>query len=225
MTNKEYLSKEEASTRDEWKSADADGRYRKSGIIYWNHQPGKNYFMANGAGDTDMKTDILMSEIAKLIVNNKTRVVQLLNDSGVKTSSGITISSLSDKVAKALYGNIKFAEAIAAEIVQSGTKLNADGTTTPAKPKKSFSDILAEVSTTGKNLADAAKNVKDLIGNVFGGKNKNESQATTSQENLKSQTEAVNKINDSGIGAAGYILIALGISTAIGLTVYFIRRK
>lgn len=212
--NKKYLSKEEALVRDEWKSADADGKYRKSGMIYWNHQAGKNYFMANGAGDIDMKIDILMSEIAKLIVNKKRRVVDLLNQSGIQTSSAITTKALSDRVGKALYSSAAFSKAIAAEIVQSGSSLSADG---DAKPKKSFEDLLGSVS-------DAAKNINDLIGTVFGGKNKNSKQGQSSTGVLKEHTEAVGKINDSGIGAAGYILIALAASAAIGLTIYFVKR-
>lgn len=209
--NKQYLASEEAKARDEWKSADADGRYRKSGIIYWNHEPGKNYFMANGAGDTDMKTDILMSEISKLIVNNKPRVVELLNQNGVQTSSGISTNSLSDKVGESLYGNPQFAKAIAAELVQSGSKLNADGT------KATFTEL------TG-TLSDAAKNVNNLIRTIFGGINKNKNRGKQSTEVLKDNVDAVKKINGAGIGAAGYILIALGVSAAIGLTIYLAKK-
>jgi hypothetical protein len=209
MNNKTYLSKEESKAKDEWKSADAEGKNRKSGIIYWNHQPGKNYFSANGAGDNDMKTDILMSEVSKLIVGNKKKVVELLNLNGIKTSNSISLNALANKVGRTLYSNPAFSKSIALEIVQKGNNMSADG--------EKFAKVAGAAS-------DAAKNLNDLIGNVFGGKSKNQKQAQEATQQLQDNTDAVNKMNKGSLGATDYILIALGVSLVIGATIYIVKR-
>lgn len=52
-------------------------------MIYMEHNLDANYHNADGAGDEKMKKDIIMSEIAKMIVNRPDRVITHLNEIGI----------------------------------------------------------------------------------------------------------------------------------------------
>lgn len=145
-------------------------------MLYMEHNAAANYHSANGAGDSKMKTDILMSEISKLIVNRPERVVQIINrhrkNKIVKTPNrGQLVSTLS----AGIQNSPRLAKELAMEIMGVEHKFSADSTKT-ATP--------AKTTDYAKLLGDTA-NIVNGLGNLFGGKKK----ATAATEKAKAEAE------------------------------------
>lgn len=101
-----------------------------------NHNTASNFMNANGSGDSKMKRDILLSEIAKIIVGNPRLVVFHLRNSGFKVENNPSKSTLVTIVSNALNKSKKFATKMAHEILgntygATGDVAAGDAITTP----------------------------------------------------------------------------------------------
>lgn len=176
------------------------------------HNLSKNYRNANGAGDVKMKSDMLMSELAKLIVNRPARVVELLNEfasAGIKGIPGT--KRLSKLVSGAMNKSKAFAKAIVKEMLVQPVR-SADGDKSP-----SYGDILG-------NAADLVNG----FGNIFGGSKKAKAEADKAKyEAEKALAEKANAVSSAGNTGPQksnmkYLLIVpLAIGAAVGLVYAF----
>ena len=195
MDNSTYLANAYRTNRNEWKSADASGAKNPTPIkmLYMTHDLKRNYRNADGSGDADMKTDILMSEIAKLIVHQPDDVTALLNKHGIAVGTKPTHRTLIGKVTDGLHQSQKFAVDIAGLIAGGGNKMSAVGGrngrsfNAPGDPDTTKKDSIDYASLIG-NAADLVKG----IGTTFGGEKKSKSQLAATKaeiERLKAEAE------------------------------------
>lgn len=232
MDNSTYLANAHAMNRNEWKSADAgsameiDIDKEPVKMLYVKHDLRGNYFSANGSGDARMKRDILMSEIAKLIVHRTDEVASLLNKYGIRTSARPTYRELTKKVARGLHQSQKFSQEIANMVAGGRKRRSADGTTT--------------------DYAGMIGNTSDLIGglgNLFGGKKKAKAQAAAdkalaarlraeaelarakAEAALKGAVKGVSGGKSLGSDVALYIGLGLAGATLVGIGIWYFKFK
>lgn len=86
-------------------------------MLYMTHNFIANYHSADGAGDEKMKEDMIMSEIAKMIVHYPHRVVMLLRGVGVKIKSNPSRATLVAATTEAMHNSPVFAKEIMLDIV------------------------------------------------------------------------------------------------------------
>lgn len=222
MDNKTYLANAQQTNRNEWKSADGSST-RPINMLYLRHNLPGNYHNASGMGDEDMKADILMSEIAKLIVHRTDEVASALNKHGVKTSKNPTHRELVGKVSGKLHMSKEFAKDIALLIVGKPRpkKMNAEG-----GGQASTQDYAAMAAGTASLISS--------IGGMFGGKKKAKAQAkadkataeaaarakAAAQAQLQNAVKGVSGGKDTGMSVSTYILIGLGSAAALGGIIY-----
>ena len=121
-------------------------------MIYLKHNIRGNIMNADGVGDSKMKNDIILSEIAKLIVIKPDVVITYLNKSGFNVSDNIGTRSLVKKVGDAINKSKQFATYMAEEINGIGRaekKMNSDGgtqTTDYASMANSTASIVASLA-------------------------------------------------------------------------------
>ena len=243
MDNRTYFQMQYAQNRDKWMYANSDDSKVK--ILYMNHNLKNNYMNANGSGDTKMKKDILMSEVAKLIVNRPDKVAEHLRKAGYKISGRPSQRQLVKYTSDALHGSKKFATLIAKDIVGNGENYSVDygalidtgvkagaeaGKAQPAPPKD-WGAILG-----------GASGVVSGLGGLFGGKKK--AQADTAKakaeaeaakaEAAKALAEAAKGVRRSKGGGGGdntglYIGIAVAVAVVVVAGIIFMviraRRK
>ena len=179
----------------------------------------KNFYNANGVGDEAMQSDILTSEVAKIIVEQPRNLVGLLNKYSKSKIVGIpSTKKLTTLTADALYKNKEFAEAVAMNIfaISNTPIFSEDG-------KTDYAGLL-------KGTSDLVKGLGDLFGGIKGAKAKTE-KAKAEADKARSEAEKAlyekvkglqrGKTPNMGI----YIGIGLGAAAIIGVVVYFVKRK
>lgn len=161
-------------------------------MYYQNHDLKSNYRNADAAGDDKMKNDILMSEVARIIVSSPNRVIEHLNSTGFKVNGMPSASRLSEIVAIAIKESPKFTGRLAADIA-SGASFSASGcgpgfvqtysgVCVPAKrgSKPMAADGMvgvnpAEIANSAsknidpKQVADSVSTLTTALGRIFGG--------------------------------------------------------
>jgi len=184
-------------------------------MIYLQHNLMKNYHSANGMGDSKMRSDILVSEIAKMVVNHPRRVIQNLNRTGFPTSAGVSRGRLVKIVSHALHKSKRFARAIAADIASGNYPFSANGA--PAPPKQSVGDVLGNASSLVAGL-----------GALFGGKSAAEKAKAEAE---KAKAEAEKALADKAAALAGgkvkvgkYIAIAMAVAGTAAIVIYAFRK-
>ena len=193
----------------------------------------KNYLSANGAGDTNMASDILTSEVAKQIVSNPEIVVDLLNEyTTEKVAEGTSAIKLGRLTSDALFKSKGFATAIAEEIVaDNGMAYSGEGDTQPTTTNLTKKNR----STTRRKIDYSAllQNTSSLVsglGRLFGGK-KGRAQlgdADAQQRNDDAKAALLEKIKalrpqKTNVGM--YVAVAVGISAVIGTIIYVATRR
>lgn len=219
--NKRYLEKEHEKNRAEWKSADASGNTyaEPMKMVYKAHNLKNNYL--NASGDDRMKRDILMSEIAKLIVSRTNDVVGLLRKAGFNVPEKPKQKHLVKAVVNGMHKSKRFTSEIMRMIAKGEKRVSADGTTSD------YGSILGSAS----DLINGA-------GNLFGGKKKAKAQAAASEaERKKLEAEAaLEKIKgenalmgavkgvggDLGSNIGRNIAIGIGVGTLLGTGIWYL---
>lgn len=128
-----------------------------------------NYMSADGSGDNRMKRDILISEIAKIIVNSPKKVMGHLKLYGFSVSQNASKEQLATTVSRALLKSPRFARQMAIEIL--GGTYGAAGSMDVAA-----TEVVGPTSTAIPTSPDpaAATTVSTApivygLGEVFGG--------------------------------------------------------
>ena len=217
MDNRTLLLNAYNENRAEWKSADANPY-----MIYVKHDLSHNYMSANGSGDAKMKTDIVLSEIGRLIVYSPGTVVGILNKYKKKKLDGIpSQNELVRLVSAAIHNSRKFTEDFSIEIIKQSGEMSFDAT--PSKPM----DIAG--------LLGGASGVISGLGNLFGGKAKAEAATETAKANaLAAQANAQAALANATAGVAGgkiksniglYIGIGVGVAALGGFAIWYFKLK
>ena len=208
MDNKTYLDSQHAKNRSEWKSADADtSKTVASGpikMLYMQHKLGTNYSAASDTEDNNMKRDILIGELAKLIVRHPEGVAAVLEKHGIKGTSK-TRDGLVNGVSTGLNSNLDFTKNIA--LVISGNS----GAASFGKEgqKQDRSEVLA-----------GAKVIVKGLGELFGGSAKDKAQGAKdkaeAQKALSEATEAYSIGAGLGSSIRKKLIKAIVIAGVIG---------
>lgn len=223
MNNKEYFVSEDKKNRSEWKSASGSGDETPKEpmkMLYVAHDLKNNYH--NATGDAKMKRDIIMSEIAKLIVNRPDEVVALLEKYDLKVPKKPTHKHLVKAVSHGLHKSKKFAADIAILIVGK-KELSADG----------------DKTTDYSSLLGSASDLVNGLGNLFGGKKKAKAQkAANEAERKKLEAQAALEkakgeaaLNGASKGMGGdmssnigwYIAGGVAVAAVIGFSIYWFK--
>lgn len=113
----------------------------------------QNYSAFKKAKDATMTRDILLSEIAEVIVMKRERIIDKLNQAGIQTDSSISQRQLAERVMDNL-SNRKFMAGLSSIIAEK----NSDGYQSfnaqnggKAKPKDYTRDIFFAINGTVKN--------------------------------------------------------------------------
>lgn len=226
--NRAFFHAQAQINRNRWLSA--TGNVEPSNIIYMKHNLKSNLMSGNRSNDPKVKSAIVMSEIAKLIVSNPDRVVKHLNDVGFTITGRPSQRKLVKYTSMAIGNSKKFSMAIAKDIIGSGgaenTHFSEDAT--PAKAPVNWGEVLG-----------GASGIVNGLGNLFGGKKK--ARAATEKakaEAARAQAEAQKALalaakGVSGAGGGGggvvdntmlYIGIAVAVVAVAG-TIFFVVRS
>lgn len=221
--NRAFFHQQHQINRNRWLSA--TGNIEPTNIIYMKHNLKSNLMNANGANDPRAKTAIVMSEIAKMIVNNPDRVVRHLNDVGFTIQGRPSNRKLVKYVSMGIGNSKKFTTAIARDIVGDGGegKFSAEGGTGTASTTPSQTVNWGEV-------LGGASGIVNGLGTLFGGKKKARAETEKARaEAAKAQAEAQKALAAATKGVAGansggnvadntglYIGIAVAVVVVVG---------
>ena len=214
------------ANRDEWTHADGSRKkFSKPNMIYMKHNLKHNFHYAANAKDTAMKVDILLTEVAKLVVFNPERVQKLLADYGYPVKRNMNKRQLSRAISTMLNRSPRFAKALTTSILQQNT-MSADG------DNKKFNL---------QNVLGTASGIVNTFGDIFGGKKKQEAEKAAqeaaakkaqadaekakfeAQKALYSKILTVNKVSGAGNNTGviiGGIVLAVVVVGGIGFAIY-----
>lgn len=182
-------------------------------MIYLSHNLKDNYLAAEGTGNAKMKRDILLSEIAKLIVKRPDRVVVLLKQAGLSQEGAPQYKDLVKLTARGLGKSKAFAKMITAEIIGKPVTVSADGAI-------NYGDTLA-----------AAADLVNGMGVIFGGNKKSAAESKKAQEAaekaLSEKTNALKHLGEAPSSIWKYIrwsiVIGGGIAVAVNWKKIFVK--
>lgn len=179
-------------------------------MIYLKHNLPGNIMSADGTKDPDMKRDIIISELAKLIAVKPHVVIAYLRASGVKVSENASSSTLVRLVSNTVPKSPQFTALIAEEMIGRGRAsryMNNDGEAPPSGGSgNGWSNV--DWAAMSQNTLALVNSIKDLFG-----KDK-----PKSQQQLQQNTNAVNQIAGNGLSTETKVLIgfAIGIPLLVG---------
>jgi hypothetical protein len=189
-------------------------------MIYMNHNKVANFMSANGSGDHKMKRDILLSEIAKIIVGNPRLVVFHLRESGFKIENNPSNSTLVTVVSNALNKSKKFATKMAHEIL--GSNYGATGTVTAVADLTN--STTTDVKPAMSSLPDAATSPAPQVQSSPATSSTIQtdptlSKPTTSSQSSPTPTEAITAVKPAPTAPQVLVLpIVSGLGTVFGGT-------
>jgi len=170
-------------------------------MVYLVHNLRGNILSANGSKDTNMKRDIVLSEIGKLIAVKPDVIIAYLRKVGVKVKGNASTGKLVKLVSEAIPKSKNFTFLLAEEIDGKGRAkgfINGD----TSNPEINWAG--AEASTTA-----LAAMMVELFGQ---GKAKPKAKGQ-----LQSHTNTIKGIADGGTGSGSLIRWGIGISAVVGL--------
>lgn len=178
-------------------------------MIYLKHNLPSNIMSADGTKDPEMKRDIILSELAKLIAVKPEVVITYLRAAGVKVSDNAGSSQLVKLVSNTVPKSPQFTALIAEEMIGRGRAarfMNNDGPESGTGTGNSWSNV--DWAAMSQNTLALVNSIKDLFG-----KDK-----PKSQQQLQQNTNAVNQIAGNGLSLETKVLIgfAIGIPLIIG---------
>jgi hypothetical protein len=204
-------------------------------MIFARHDFTENFFNAVGYKDEQMENLILIDEIARLIVDDKKSIVEILRKNGINISFKDNPELIKSYLVKEIEnGNNSVINFISSRIALNqidetklkgiASKYNADANTT--KKKTTLGEILSGVISN----KDVQSNVIDLISTgvkkVFDKKNPAK---TSNDEQLSERLKANQMIQAQdkkkkyiGLKIIGALLLASGIGYGI---YYFVKKK
>lgn len=227
MNNRTYLANAQKENRNEWKSADASNPEKTPiNMLYVKHNLRDNYFSANGLGDERMKRDIIISEIAKMIVNRPADVISALNRNGVKTSTRPTHKELVGKVSDAMHNSQKFTTDLVSMFAVNKRPMSADGSAAQTTGTQTTGVKTQDYAAMAAGTADTVK----FIGGLFGGKKKRKAQEAKDRaaaaEAARQKALAQSQLNHAVKGVSGgkdtesnlMLYVGIGVGSALLIT-------
>ena len=184
------------------------------------HDLMKNYTNADGAGDGEMQRDILISELAKLIVNSPQRVRNHLHNMGFKVSAKPSKTELANLVSAALLKSEGFAKLLSADIISGSYSFNVGGQMGPPTM-----DYTAPAPTTTKKAWDWTEFLKssaDLVngfGKIFGGKPRADADKARADADKAATNTDANKDLLAAIAAMDKQPANMGLYIGVGILV------
>lgn len=178
-------------------------------MLYLKHHFAGNIMSADGTGDPEMKRDIIISELAKLIAVKPDVVITYLRAAGVKVSDNASSNQLVKLVADTVPKSAQFTALIAEEMIGRGRAsrvMNGDGDAGTTGSGNGWSNV--DWAAMSQSTLSLINSMKDLFG-----KDK-----PKSQQQLQQNTNAVNQIAGNGWSTETKVLIgfAIGIPLLIG---------
>ena len=179
-------------------------------MLYIQHNLKNNYLSATGSGDKEMAFDILLSELARLITMKPKVIINELRAAGLTKKDSMGRGELIKALADGLYGSPEFAKAIGRQIMlnQWPVTAQADG-----GDKPDYANILK-----------GASSLLGGLGELFGGKNKEEGDRKLAERGLTRKVEAMDAFNGKVKSAGKTFLRWAGIGLLIGGSAYLIYR-
>lgn len=178
-------------------------------MIYLKHDTRQNLKNADGTNDGDMKRDIIMSEIAKLIAIKPEVVVGYLTAAGFKVPNNPSSKQLVKLTSDAIFKSKLFTLFIAEEIIGMGRvkSLNGDG----------------GQQVDWNALAQSTVALVNSIGENFG-KGKNNKDKQNAQNQLQQNTNAIHGITNDGLSTSTKVLIGFAIAVPLLVGGFFAIR-
>ena len=178
-------------------------------MIYLKHNFARNVMSADGTGDPEMKRDIIISELAKLIAVKPDVIITYLRAVGVNVSDGASSSQLVKLVSNTVPKSPQFAALVAEEMIGRGRAsrvMNGDGDAGTTGSGSGWSNV--DWAAMSQSTLALVNSMKDLFG-----KDK-----PKSQQQLQQNTNAVNQIAGNGLSLETKILLgfAIGIPLIVG---------
>lgn len=172
-------------------------------MICLQHNVKGNFMNAAGFGSDRLKEDIILSEIAKLIVVKPEVIVGYLNEAGLPVKGIPGKARLVKLVTKGIAASKKFATLLAKEMVGAGTQLNGDGDTG---------------SGGGQDWGAMATSTASIVNSLAVLFAKPKKGNPPAQQNLQNHVQAVNTIANDGWSTSTKVLVgfAIGIPLIIG---------
>ncbi len=168
-------------------------------MVYLVHNLRGNVLSANGSKDTNMKRDIVLSEIGKLIAVKPDVIIAYLRKVGVKVKGDASTGKLVKLVSETIPKSKNFTFLLAEEIDGKGRA-------------KGF--INGDTSNPEINWAGAEASTKALVAmmvELFGKGN------TKAKGQLQSHTNTIKGIAEGGTGSGSLIRWGIGIATVVGI--------
>lgn len=212
-------------------------------MLYMVHNTKSNYLNADAAGDDKMKRDIVLSEVAKMIVANPGKVLEHLKASGVKVNGSPDGQKLASIVAQTMRGSKQFAQLMAKDIAAGAGNLNCNGCQYSAaacppgytqnyfgqcfKNKKAGGHAADGEKVDAGEVLGAASVLMNAFGSVFGGKDKNKETAdktnATAEKELKAKTETVGRPAKKPVNVMKIVAISIGVAIVIGGSIWIFK--
>lgn len=156
-----------------------------------------NFDAAKKYNDNSAVADILTDNIARLIANRRTEVIQILYSNDFAPANNNNIEAITDALSRALQKSVKVRKLIAELMVSE-------------KTSSSEGQVLEAL-----NNPETQQNIQDLVGSIFNlfGKNEEKAKAATNDIKTKTQahtqTKAPKKKNYTGYYLAGAAVVGV----------------
>lgn len=170
-------------------------------MICLQHNVKGNFMNAAGFGSDRLKEDIILSEIAKLIVVKPDVIVGYLNEAGLPVKGIPSKNKLVDLVTKGIGVSKKFATLLAKEMIGAGTQLNGDGDSGGSQDWGAMATSTASIVNSLAQLFAKPKKGNPPV-----------------QQNLQQHVNTVHTIANDGWSTSTKVLIgfAIGVPLLIG---------
>lgn len=205
-------------------------------MIFAKHNFTDNFFSAVGYNDKFMESNIIIDEIARILVDDKKSVVDFLRSIGINVTYKDNNEYIKNQIVNEIVGeNRKVIKFLADKIVKNQLDVNqlkevakkmksADAQSDTKQPSKMGTLLNAIISDP--NVQDSASTlISDSIKNAFSKNNSNSaSNAQQLSERLKlNEMNAANQSQNkyTGLKIIGGIALAAG----IGYVIYFFATK
>lgn len=183
---------------------------------YEQHDFINNFLSLHKVGDHDKAKDILLKEIAQLIVYHRGYVIRDLNAAGIPTNKFATDKELTNKLMDHLPENKKLQASISQMLVHfntpTNTRMGADGVGSSA----------VQGSASGAS-GGAVGAVAGAVGNIFGFFKSKTDQKTQADQNKLALAQSLLASQPTKSHTGTYVMIGAGL-IAVTAILYFVLK-
>jgi len=215
-------------------------------LIYGTHNFSENYLSAIGVSDDFMKSEILIDEIGKLIIENKRDVVDLLRKNSVNASINDNNQKLAyifakyigsdkkirlevvDMIKNKSIDQDKFTNFIGTEVYHNATgKGNEKNTKRFAERNQKFEENIKAAISDKDQKGSFTKSIEETLEKTFTDKKNEKERSSPLETNARILQERVkmNEMNMHADGSTGpnvkkIVLWSLGIAAIASVAIY-----